>query len=217
MKTFFTMSRKKDIVLGIILSLFIISFSICLTVFFKQLFYFDIDYLNIAKDTGLSVDVIKKNYDILIQYQSLFYRGDLNLPNFTMSEFGRIHFEEVKRIFDIIQILCISTGIISGFMIYQNMKDKEYRYLQITSILTIGIPTIIGFLASIDFNKAFVIFHKIFFRNDYWIFDVYSDPIITILPEAFFMHCFMMIIGLVILGSCLCYIIYYKKRKDILG
>lgn len=216
MKTLFTTNRKKDIVLALILTIFIISLAVVITVFFKQLYYFDIDYLDIPSMSGVSKDIIKQNYDILIQYQSLFYRGVLHLPDFIMSTTGRIHFEEVKRIFDMIQIICIITGVISFVMIYQNIKEKEYRYLKLTSFFSIAIPSILGFLASLDFDKAFVIFHKIFFRNDYWIFDSVSDPVITILPEAFFMHCFMMIIALVIMMSVICYMIYRKKEKDIL-
>ena len=214
MKTLFTTNRKKDIFLAILLTLFIISFAVVFTVFFKQLYYFDIDYLGISQSTGLSKDIIIENYNILIQYQSLFYRGELNLPDFIMSTTGRIHFEEVKKIFDIIQILCITTGMISAVIIYQNHKDKEYRYLKLTTYFSIGIPTILGFLASIDFDKAFVIFHKIAFRNDYWIFDSTVDPVITILPEAFFMHCFMLII--VIVMSLICFGIYRKKEREII-
>lgn len=216
MKTLFTTNRKKDIFLAILLTLFIISFAVVFTVFFKQLYYFDIDYLGISQSTGLSKNIIIENYNILIQYQSLFYRGELNLPDFIMSTTGRIHFEEVKRIFDIIQILCITTGMISAVIIYQNHKDKEYRYLKLTTYFSIGIPTILGFLASIDFDKAFVIFHKIAFRNDYWIFDSAVDPVITILPEAFFMHCFMLIIVIVIVMSLICFGIYRKKEREII-
>lgn len=215
MQTLFT-NRKKDIVLALLLTICIICFAVIVTIFFKQLYYFDIDYLNIAKYTGLSKDVIKENYDILIQYQSIFYQGTLNMPNFAMSTTGRIHFEEVKRVFEVIQITFVVTGLISGLMIYQNIKQKEYRFLQLTSIFSVGIPTIIGFLAALDFDRAFVIFHDIVFRNDYWIFDYTTDPVITILPESFFMHCFMMIILIVILISFIMYWIYKKKRNSIL-
>lgn len=215
MQTLFT-NRKKDIVLALLLTICIICFAVIVTAFFKQLYYFDIDYLNIAKYTGLSKDVIKENYDILIQYQSIFFQGDLNMPDFVMSTTGRIHFEEVKRVFEVIQITFIVTGILSSIMIYQNMKQKEYRFLQLTSIFSVGIPTIIGFFAALDFDKAFVIFHNIVFRNNYWIFDYTTDPVITILPESFFMHCFMMIIFIVIFISIVMYWLYKKKRNIIL-
>lgn len=217
MQTLFTKSRKRDIVLALFLTVFIICLAVNITVFFKQLYYFDIDYLKIAESTGLSREVIQKNYDVLIQYQSIFYQGSLNLPDFVMSNTGRIHFEEVKRVFEMIQITFVVTGIISAVMIYLNVKQKEYRFLPLTSFFSVAIPSVLGFFVALDFDKAFVIFHNIVFRNDYWIFDYTTDPVITILPESFFMHCFMMIIVIVIMISVLCYVLYKKKRNQILA
>lgn len=217
MKTLFTNSRKRDIVLALVLTVFIICFAVVFTVFFKQLYYFDIDYLNIAKNTGLSHEIIKQNYDVLIEYQSLFYRGVLELPNFVMSDTGRIHFEEVKHVFEIIQITFGITGIISLIMIYQNLKQKEYRFLPLTSFFSIAIPSVLGFFVALDFDKAFVIFHNIVFRNDYWIFDYTTDPVIRILPESFFMHCFVLIVLLVIGISFILTLIYKGKMKQILA
>lgn len=216
MKTLFTMSRKQDIVLSLLLMICIICFAVIGVVFCKQLYYFDIDYLNIAQNAGLSKEVIKHNYDILIQYQSIFYQGELNLPDFVMSSTGRIHFEEVKRIFEVIQVTFMITGVISAIMIYRNLKQKEYRFLLLTSIFTVAIPTILGLLVSIDFNKAFILFHQIVFRNDYWIFDYTTDPVITILPEAYFMHCFIMIVTIIIVISIILYLIYRRKKNQIL-
>lgn len=101
---------KKDIFLSIMLMLFIITLAIVFTVFFKQLYYFDIDYLHIDTLSGMSEKVIKENYDILINYQSIFYQGALSLPDFTMSASGKIHFQEVKVIFEVIQITMIISG-----------------------------------------------------------------------------------------------------------
>ena len=217
MQTLFTKSRKRDIVLALFLTVFIICLAVIITVFFKQLYYFDIDYLKIAESTGLSREVIQKNYDVIIQYQIIFYQGSLNLPDFVMSNTGRIHFEEVKRVFEMIQITFVVTGIISAVMIYLNVKQKEYRFLPLTSFFSVAIPSVLGFFVALDFDKAFVIFHNIVFRNDYWIFDYTTDPVITILPESFFMHCFMMIIVIVIMISVLCYVLYKKKRNQILA
>ena len=122
-------NRKSDIFLALLLTVFIISLAVVITVFFKPLYYFDIDYLHISETTGLSVDVIRHNYDVLIQYQSLFYQGTLNLPDFVMSNSGRIHFEEVKRIFEIIQITCFVSGLWSLIMVYRRLKQKEYRFM----------------------------------------------------------------------------------------
>ena len=208
------MTNKKDWFYALIISLFIISGAVVFTVFFKPLYYFDIDFLNIDSFVGMSKDIIKHNYNILIDYQSIFYRGDLLLPDFIMSETGRIHFVEVKRIFEVIQVLFIVTGLASLFILIK--QKHEIIYLKLASILTIAIPSIIGLLASIDFDIAFIVFHKIFFRNDYWIFDYRTDPVIMILPQDFFMHCFIMIVVLIIAGSIAIYLVYKKKESYIL-
>jgi len=113
--------NKKDIILSIVLMIFIISFAIVFTVFFKQLYYFDINYLNIDKISGLPVETIKDNYDILINYQSIFYQGNLNLPDFAMSVAGRIHFQEVKTIFE---RRCV-------FMTKQTTPTSSYKEVRI--------------------------------------------------------------------------------------
>ena len=216
MKTLFTANRKKDIVIAFLLMIAIISFAICFTVFFKYIYYIDIDLLKISQYTGIEKEVIKHNYDILIQYQSIFYHGKLILPDFVMSESGRIHFEEVKRIFEIIQIVCVVSIMTVIPLIYKRFKEKEYRFLKLTAIFNIAIPSFIAMIACADFDRAFVIVHKILFRNDYWIFDSYSDPVIDILPQEFFMHCFLMIIIVVVVLSLVCYGIYKIKEKEVL-
>ena len=113
-----------------------------------------------------------------------------------------------------IQVLFIVTGLASLFILIK--QKHEIIYLKLASILTIAIPSIIGLLASIDFDVAFVVFHKIFFRNDYWIFDYRTDPVIMILPQDFFMHCFIMIVVLIIAGSIAIYLVYKKKESYIL-
>jgi len=205
---------KKDILTSISFMIFIISFAIVFTVFFKPLYYSDISRLQIDALSGLSVETIKENYDILIHYQSIFYQGPLVFKDFIMSNGGKIHFEEVKIIFEIIQVLMIISLFSSIVLIYQQYQQKEFRFLKLTAIITVVVPCIIGSLAAIDFNQAFIMFHKIVFRNDYWLFDVATDPIITILPEAFFMHCLMMIIAVVIILVVICYLIYKKIRKN---
>lgn len=209
--------KKSDIILAILLMIFIISFAVVFTVFFKPLYYFDISYLNIDSISGLDVATIKENYRILINYQSIFYQGALNLPDFIMSNAGQIHFEEVKRIFEVLQVMMVVSGVAGITWAIKRIKAKEYRFLRLAGLITIIIPCVIGFLAALDFNRAFVIFHQLVFRNDYWIFDYRTDPVITILPESFFMHCFILIVLIVIILAGLCLWYYHCKQKEILA
>ena len=209
--------NKKDIFLATMLMLFIISLAIVFTVFFKQLYYLDINYLGIDLTSGMSVETIKKNYDVLIAYQSIFYRGTLNLPDFVMSTNGRIHFEEVKTIFEAIQVIMVVSGLISLPLVIRRFKEKEYRFLKLTGLITIIVPAMLGFVVALDFESAFITFHQIVFRNNYWVFDYRSDPVINILPETFFMHCFIMIVIIVITLAGLCLFYYYHKQKQIIN
>ena len=204
--------NKKDIFLATMLMLFIISLAIVFTVFFKQLYYLDINYLGIDLTSGMSVETIKKNYDVLIAYQSIFYRGTLNLPTN-----GRIHFEEVKTIFEAIQVIMVVSGLISLPLVIRRFKEKEYRFLKLTGLITIIVPAMLGFVVALDFESAFITFHQIVFRNNYWVFDYRSDPVINILPETFFMHCFIMIVIIVITLAGLCLFYYYHKQKQIIN
>ena len=209
--------NKKDIFLATMLMLFIISLAIVFTVFFKQLYYLDINYLGIDLTSGMSVETIKKNYDVLIAYQSISYRGTLNLPDFVMSTNGRIHFEAVKTIFEAIQVIMVVSGLISLPLVIRRFKEKEYRFLKLTGLITIIVPAMLGFVVALDFESAFITFHQIVFRNNYWVFDYRNDPVINILPETFFMHCFIMIVIIVITLAGLCLFYYYHKQKQIIN
>ena len=54
-------------------------------------------------------------------------------------------------------------------------------------------------LAALDFDRAFVVFHSIFFPGkDNWIFDWQTDPIILFLPQDFFRNCALLILALLL-------------------
>ena len=204
-----------QIVLGLILVFFIISSAVVFTLNFRPLYYFDIDHLNISQTSGYAESEIRANYDVLIDYNSIFGPDTLEFPTLAMSESGRIHFEEVKVIFVAIQITLLITFILGLTAILWQRRKKDWRFLKYASILTIAIPLILGFLISLNWDQAFITFHHIFFNNDYWIFSADTDPVITILPDTFFLHCAIMILGLVIAGSVVCFIIYrwLKSRQ----
>ena len=82
-----------------------------------------------------------------------------------------------------------------------------------TGLLLTGIPVVIGIYALIDWEKLFVSFHKLFFSNDYWLFDPATDPVILILPDGFFFQCLAVILVLVIGSGLICIARAIKIRK----
>ena len=79
---------------------------------------------------------------------------------------------------------------------------------------------LIGFFAGIvalyfiDFSWAFTMFHKIFFRNDYWIFDPTIDPVINALPEELFMICGAAILFVLLIMIIVVKFMYYRRKNN---
>ena len=81
------------------------------------------------------------------------------------------------------------------------------------AMLSVTAPMIIGGLAALDFDRAFVVFHSLFFPGKTnWVFDWYADQIIRVLPQAFFMNCAILIgVGLVTMAAGILVWEYRKK------
>lgn len=130
-----------------------------------------------------------------------------------MSEEGRIHFVEVKRIFVFIQAVLLPLSLIGSILGILNQKKQKPVYLRLTSVLTLALPAVLGALIAMNWDQFFILFHKLFFNNDYWIFDADTDPIILLLPDGFFMHCALMILALTVIASILCLVIYRRLSR----
>lgn len=201
----------KQLLTALALTLCIISASVIITLNFRPLYYFDIDYFDLVEKTGYSEEMIRENYDTLIDYNSVFYKDELEFPSLPMSEQGRIHFVEVKNIFVVIQAVLFPISLIGSILGILALKKQKPTYLALTSVLSLALPAVLGLLIAVNWDRFFVIFHEIFFNNDYWIFDYRTDPVIRILPDGFFMHCALMILLLIVIGSLSCLFIYKKQ------
>ncbi|MBY1254795.1 TIGR01906 family membrane protein, partial [Clostridioides difficile] len=202
------MKKFLNVLFSVCISIVIIVGVINFTVGFKQLYYFDIDYLNISELSGLSKDDIKLNYDYLIDYNLNKNVSEFKLPTLKSSPQGKIHFEEVRNIFQNINKLAKLLLVVSLVGIILSVKNKNIKILKTTSITLIIMPLLLTVPILLNFEKSFIIFHKLLFRNDYWIFNPDLDPVINILPEEFFFHSGMMILILILLVSILLFVMY---------
>ena len=208
--------KALSILLSLILTLTLISLAVVLTLACKPLYYLDIHALHIPETTGYTISEIKANYDAVIDYSLSFGNAPLEFPTFPMSEGGRIHFEEVKNIFNLFKYMAIFGTLTGAAGILRQRRKQSYGYLKLTAILTVSLPAVIGATVALNWDWAFVTFHELAFNNDYWLFDPATDPVINILPDAYFLHCAVMILVLVILGSLICGLIYRRvQRKNV--
>lgn len=168
--------------------------------------------------TGLSTEILMDNYKRMIYYVQNPFNNDLVFNKLPMSNFGKIHFFEVKRIFIALYIISITFIIIMVFKIITN-RNKELRKRLIksfnNSVNIIALILIaVSVMVAINFDKTFYYFHKIFFRNDYWIFDQIADPIINALPEEFFMIQLILIISVLVIFALVIKVLYLKNKDE---
>ncbi len=201
-----------DIVIGIVFTLLFISLSVVFTINFRPLYYMDVGLLNIEAASGLPKSEILQNYNALIDYSSPFFKGALEFPTLAASESGLQHFIEVKNIFTSFYYLAAFTLIIAVIIIVYKKKKGDFSYLLVSSITAVVLPLLIAFFMALDFDRAFLLFHKLFFKNDYWLFDPATDPVIMMLPDSFFLHCALLIIVIVLLFSAAFAALYFWKR-----
>ena len=208
------MRKIINLIFSVIFSVLIIITIVKFTVGFKQLYYFDIDYLNIPVLSGLSKEEIKNNYDYMIDYNLDKENRKFELPSIKSSENGKIHFEEVRDIFQSMNKMFNILLLLSIIGVIINILDKNIEILKMTSKTLILLPMILMLPIVINFSGSFVLFHKIMFDNDYWIFDPSLDPVINILPEEFFFHAGVMILILIIIASLANYLTYRFLKRE---
>jgi len=189
--------------------------SVYFTLLFKPLYYTDINVLNIEQSSNINKKDLKANYNYVITYLTQNSSEEFNLPTLPSSTHGKIHFKEVKILFDKLYVMLIFSILISTIGILINKKHKTIKYLLTSSNFLIIIPLILLIPFLVDFDKSFTTFHHIFFNNDYWLFDIQSDPIITILPQTFFFHCAILTITLITISSTLLRFIYKSQYKKL--
>lgn len=202
-----------DLIIGLLFALFFISAGVILAVNFRPLYYYDIKHLDIAKTSGIEASVIKENYDVLIDYNSPFFKGELNFPTLPSSAPALEHFREVKNLFLSFYYICAVTAILLLVIILYKKKTRDYSYLFPSGVTVIVLPSLVAAACAINFDELFIVFHKIFFRNNYWLFDPATDPIINLLPDTYFMHCLLFILAVILLGSFSLFLISRIIRK----
>ena len=194
-----------NIAMTLVFFTFLISASTWAVLAFRPLYSWVIQAMKIPETTGYSLEVCKANYKTLIDYNMFFGPNVLAFPDFEMSIYGAQHFKEVKDIFVILQYAAIASGVLLIPGIIFTKKKWAYGWMKATIILTIIVIGVVGLAMLINWEWTFTIFHKILFRNDYWIFSPATDPVIIILPDEVFLTAgaailFLMAVGLLIAG-----------------
>lgn len=214
--------KNKVITIWLIASLilFAITFSIALPIYFRPFYYMLVKPLKIVESVNEWTGEAYTKKDIIHAYNEILnyccFYTKFGSGKLKWSVDGMLHFKDCRALFTLDTVVALISGI-SLVVIFNLKKKKNIEFVSnpylISGITAIALPIVLGGLISINFDKAFEIFHKIFFPGkDNWLFDPYTDEIIIAMPDTFFMAC-AIFIGISLISISVFLIIYGIKLK----
>ena len=205
------------LILSIII--FTITFSIGLPIYVRPFYYAHIEALDMPYWTDLSADTIREAYDEVLDYLTL-PGGEFGAGVLKYSEEGASHFADCKKLFNLnLWAMLISAAVmITVLLLNKKGIVTIYNFRGFIPPFWAGVGTLslfltIGGLAAINFDVAFEVFHKLFFPGkDNWLFDPRLDPVIELLPQAFFRNGALFILAL-LLTTCIALVLRDRQKK----
>ena len=144
-------SKITSIILTLSLALFILSASIAVPILFRQLYYGQIDKLNLTETTGYPQETIVEAFDEMMDYCTgggedagmEFGTGEL-----AWSKSGKEHFDDVEKLFGLdLLIMEITAVILLAFVLaklFISGDDKQGKVSNLTGRLTNNAPGSLG-------------------------------------------------------------------------
>ena len=198
--------------------LFLLTVSIGLPIYIRPFYYAHIGACDLEAVSGYSEAEIREAYDEVLDYLTLPGKG-FGTGVMPISHEAEHHFADCKVLFDLNAMVLVGSGLVLVVLFFMRKKWGPYRLGKHSApfwaaVLSLTAPIMIGALAALDFERAFVIFHSIFFPGKTnWVFDWYTDQIIRVLPQAFFMNCGILIgVGLITMAMGI--LAWEGKRKE---
>ena len=183
----------------------------------RPFYYAPIGPLKLEARTGLTEGEIKTAFDEMLDYclgAEEFSTGVLQ-----WSESGKSHFTDVRGLFLLdLRALGVSLALLAAVLLCARLSGRApARPLGRGPAFWAGAGLggaflLVGALAALDFDRAFVLFQALFFPGkDNWLFDPRADQIINILPQEYFRSCALLILAILVLG-CAALVVFDLRR-----
>jgi len=189
-------------------ALLIISGSIALPIYVRPFYYIQIEPLGIPAVTSYDKQTVMDAYNEVLDYLTLPNR-EFGTGVFPHTAEGVAHFADCKSLFDLnaAVLLASLSAVVVLALLRRRGRFSLYcpRGRHPATLCGGGILltfAAVGGLAALNFDRAFAVFHAVFFPGkDNWLFNVRTDAIILALPQEFFRNCAVLILSSVVLWS----------------
>ncbi|MGT2959615.1 TIGR01906 family membrane protein [Streptococcus caballi] len=195
--------------------LWLLSVAVLLTIYLAWFIYpLEVSYLGLEKVVFLTKKTILSNFNILMNYLTNPFAHRLSLPAFHSSKSGLKHFADVKHLFHLAQAVFVLLSLPTWRFLKNSRAEKSLFLHQRVFITAALAPIIIGLAALLTgFDTFFTLFHQVLFPGDSsWLFNPATDPVIWILPEEFFLHCFLVFF---VIYELIMLILVFKGKREL--
>ncbi len=202
-------SKPLAIALAALTALALLTGAVAAPILCRPFYYAHIGPLRLVERTGYTEGEIKTAFDEMLDY--CLGGEEFSTGAMRWSESGKNHFTDVRRLFlldlrafaaALAALACLGLLARRGGMGPAPLLGRGPGFWAGAGLG--GVFLLVGALAALDFDRAFVVFHALFFPGkDNWLFDPAADQIINILPQAYFRNCALLIFALLVLGCAL--------------
>ena len=202
-------SKPLAIALAALTALALLTGAVAAPILCRPFYYAHIGPLRLVERTGYTEGEIKTAFDEMLDY--CLGGEEFSTGAMRWSESGKNHFTDVRRLFlldlrafaaALAALACLGLLARRGGMGPAPLLGRGPGFWAGAGLG--GVFLLVGALAALDFDRAFVVFHALFFPGkDNWLFDPAADQIVNILPQAYFRNCALLIFALLVLGCAL--------------
>jgi integral membrane protein (TIGR01906 family) len=169
-----------------------------------QLYEYGFNKYNVSEESGLA----KGNLTEIAQKLITYFNSDEEYVNISVYNQRDIdHLKDVKGLIQLVyrlQFASLAYIVVYILFTFLLLGGAFWRQLARRIIwgsgTTIAILAVLGFIALVDFDQLFLLFHLVSFRNDLW--QLYpGDTLLAMFPEGFFNDAALFIAGAAILEA----------------
>ena len=202
---------------AVITALVVLTGSIAVPLLVRPFFYLHIKPMQLERISGLSAAQIRQAYGQVMNY-CLGLQQNFSAGALPFSSEGASHFADVRFLFLLnMAVLILGTValVVLGFycrhkaVIFHRFRGHGPDFWGCAGLVAVFLT--LGVLAAADFTRFFTLFHAVFFPGkSNWLFDPRLDPVILILPEAFFRNCAILILAVLLTA---CTVLFLRDRQ----